>query len=108
MPEKTNPENANIAAEARKKSNATRKLKSSAGDTRSTASSGALLRVKRVRSAIRRPQEQKDTLRALGLTRMNKLRELPDNPSVRGMVAKVSHLLKVEGSDDKNKSKKSL
>lgn len=99
MPEKTSPENANIAVEASKKSNATRKLKSSAG---------ALLRVKRVRSAIRRPQEQKDTLRALGLTRMNKLRELPDNPSVRGMVAKVAHLLKVEGSDEKNKSKKSL
>ncbi len=67
----------------------------------------AVLRVKRVRSAIRRPQKQKDTLRALGLTRMNKLRELPDNPSMRGMVAKVAHLVHVEGEVNINSPKKS-
>ncbi len=53
----------------------------------------AVVRVKRVRSAIRRPERQKATLRALGLGPMNRVRELPDTPSVRGMIAKVAHLV---------------
>ena len=56
----------------------------------------AVVRVKRVRSAIRRPKDQKATLLALGLGRMNRVRELPDTPSVRGMIAKVAHLVKTE------------
>ncbi len=58
--------------------------------------SQAVVRVKRVRSAIRRPKDQKATLLALRLGRMNRLRELPDTPSVRGMIAKVAHLVEVE------------
>ena len=84
------------------KTTGSNKRKASANKT----GSRAILRVKRVRSAIRRPQDQKDTLRALGLERMNKLREFPDNPSVRGMVAKVAHLVQVEGEDGKDNSKK--
>lgn len=57
---------------------------------------GTILRVKRVRSAIRRPQKQKDTLRTLGLSRMNKVREFPDTPSIRGMVNVVAHLVHIE------------
>ncbi len=53
----------------------------------------AVLRVRRVRSAIRRPERQKATLKALGLGPMNRVRELPDTPSVRGMIAKVAHLV---------------
>ncbi len=56
----------------------------------------SVLRVKRVRSAIRRPERQKATLQALGLERMNRVRELPDTPSVRGMIAKVAHLVETQ------------
>ena len=62
----------------------------------SSKESSNVVRVKRVRSAIRRPERQKATLRALGLGRMNRVRELPDTPSVRGMIAKVAHLVETE------------
>ncbi|MFZ5586647.1 MAG: 50S ribosomal protein L30 [Thermodesulfobacteriota bacterium] len=51
--------------------------------------------VKLVRSGIGRPQKHKDTLRGLGLTRLNKVVTLEDTPSVRGMINKVSHLVQV-------------
>jgi len=53
------------------------------------------IRVKLVRSPIDYPKDQKATLRALKLTKMNKERELPDNPAVRGMIRKVEHLVKI-------------
>ena len=54
------------------------------------------LKVTLIRSGINRPQDQKDTIRGLGLTRMHKSVELNDTPSIRGMIRKVSHLVKVE------------
>lgn len=51
--------------------------------------------VKLVRSGIGRPQDHKDTLRGLGLTKLNKVVTLNDTPAVRGMINKVSHLVKV-------------
>lgn len=51
------------------------------------------------RSAIGRSQDQKDTVRSLGLRRLNQTVELPDNPSVRGMVYKVRHLVRIENAD---------
>jgi len=54
------------------------------------------LKVTLVRSGINRPQDQKDTIRGLGLTRMNKTVELNDTPSIRGMIRKVAHLVKIE------------
>ncbi|MFH1060531.1 MAG: 50S ribosomal protein L30 [Pseudomonadota bacterium] len=51
--------------------------------------------VKLVRSGIGRPQTHKDTLRGLGLTKLNKVVTLEDTPSVRGMINKVSHLVQV-------------
>ena len=51
--------------------------------------------VKLVRSAIRRPKDQGETLKGLGLTRMHRVRELEDTPSVRGMINKVSHLVEI-------------
>ena len=54
------------------------------------------LKVTLVRSGINRPQDQKDTIRGLGLTRMNKSVELNDTAAIRGMIRKVSHLVKVE------------
>jgi len=51
--------------------------------------------VKQVGSPIRRPAEQRATLIGLGLNKMYKTRELEDTPSVRGMVAKISHLVEI-------------
>ena len=53
--------------------------------------------VKQIRSAARRPAVQTATLKGLGLNKMNRTRELQDTPEVRGMIAKVQHLVKVEG-----------
>jgi large subunit ribosomal protein L30 len=54
------------------------------------------LRVTQVRSAIGAKPKQRGTLRALGLGRIGKSNTLPDRPEIRGMVAKVPHLIKVE------------
>ena len=51
-----------------------------------------------IRSGINRPQDQKDTIKGLGLTRMNKTVTLNDTPAIRGMIRKVSHLVKVESA----------
>ena len=48
-----------------------------------------------IKSGIGRKSDQKQTLIGLGLTRVGKVRELEDTPSVRGMVKKVSHLVKI-------------
>lgn len=45
------------------------------------------------KSAIGRPQRQRDTLRGLGLNKLHKERILDDTPSIRGMINKVSHLI---------------
>ncbi len=47
------------------------------------------------RSAIGRPQDQRATLRGLGLNRLHKTVELENTPSIRGMVKKVIHLVEV-------------
>jgi large subunit ribosomal protein L30 len=54
------------------------------------------LRLTLRRSFAGRPRDQRDTARALGLTRLNRTVVRPDNPAVRGMVNKISHLLSVE------------
>jgi len=54
------------------------------------------LRITWVKSAIGYSQRQKDTIRALGLRRLGDRVEKEDSPSLRGMVQKVSHLVKVE------------
>lgn len=51
------------------------------------------------RSAIGRSKDQKETVRSLGFRRLNQTVEKPDNPSVRGMVYKVRHLVRVEDED---------
>ena len=48
------------------------------------------------KSSIGHPQDQRGTLRALGLKRLHQSVEHEDNPSVRGMVQKVTHLVVVE------------
>ena len=51
--------------------------------------------VQQIGSPIRRPGDQRATLIGLGLNRMNRTRTLPDTPAVRGMIRKVSHLVRV-------------
>ena len=54
------------------------------------------LRVTQLRSAIGRPKDQKATVRRLGLHRINDSVVKDDRPEIRGMIAKVRHLVKVE------------
>jgi len=54
------------------------------------------LKITLVRSMIGRPEKHRKVLRGMGLMKMNKTVELEDTPSIRGMVAKVVHLVKVE------------
>ncbi len=54
------------------------------------------VKVTQVKSAIDRPQKQKDTIRALGIRRMHQTVEHEATPQVLGMIAKVQHLLKIE------------
>ncbi|GIU67955.1 50S ribosomal protein L30 [Candidatus Phycosocius spiralis] len=55
----------------------------------------AIVVVKQTGSPIRRRFDQRETLVGLGLNKMNKVRELEDTPAVRGMIAKVAHLVQV-------------
>lgn len=56
----------------------------------------AKIKVKKVRSAINRPIDQKRTLEALGLKKMGQVKEHENTPSILGMINKVSHLVSVE------------
>ena len=51
--------------------------------------------VKQIRSPIRRPEVQRKILKGLGLNRMNKISELNDTPSIRGMINKIPHLVQI-------------
>jgi large subunit ribosomal protein L30 len=62
--------------------------KKSAGGT-------ATVRIEFYRSAIATPEKHKVIVRSLGLTKLNQVVERPDSPSIRGMVAKVPHLLRL-------------
>jgi large subunit ribosomal protein L30 len=53
------------------------------------------VRVTQTGSPIGRKPGQRETLIGLGLNKMNRTRELEDTPSVRGMIRKVAHLIKV-------------
>jgi large subunit ribosomal protein L30 len=54
------------------------------------------LRVTQIRSVIDRPKDQKATVRALGLHRIRHSVVKDDRPEIRGMIAKVAHLVHVE------------
>ena len=54
------------------------------------------LRVTQVRSTIGTKPKQRGTLRALGLGRIGRVNTLPDRPEIRGMIARVPHLVEVE------------
>jgi large subunit ribosomal protein L30 len=54
------------------------------------------LRVTQIRSTIGAKPKTRGTIRALGLRRINHTVELPDRPEIRGMLARVDHLVVVE------------
>jgi large subunit ribosomal protein L30 len=64
-------------------------------------SEGKTITVEQIGSPIRRPSAQRATLVGLGLNKMHKRRTLVDSPQVRGMVAKVSHLVRIVDDEPK-------
>tara|TARA_B100000676_G_scaffold305920_1_gene361083 strand:- start:290 stop:475 length:186 start_codon:yes stop_codon:yes gene_type:complete len=59
-------------------------------------SSKKIVRITQIGSPIRRQKDQRATLIGLGLNKMHRTRELEDTSSVRGMIDKVKHLVRVE------------
>jgi large subunit ribosomal protein L30 len=59
----------------------------------------ASLKVTQVHSGIGAKPKQRGTLRALGLGRIGRSNVLPDRPEIRGMIAKVPHLVTIEETD---------
>ena len=60
-----------------------------------TNTGGGTIQLKWVISAICAPVKQKLVIKGLGFTRLNQVIERPDNPAIRGMVAKVPHLVEI-------------
>jgi len=60
------------------------------------ASKSKTVKVTQTGSPIGRPKDQRATLKGLGLSKMNRTRELEDTPAVRGMINKVSPLVRVD------------
>ncbi len=58
-----------------------------------------IVRVTQIGSPIGRRKDQRETLIGLGLNKMHRTRELEDSPAVRGMINKVSHLVRVDEVD---------
>lgn len=61
------------------------------------------LKVKLVRGLSGHPEDHRETVRGLGLTKVGRERVLQDTPAIRGMVNKVSYLLSVEETSDEFK-----
>lgn len=54
-----------------------------------------IIRIKYFRSSIGRSERQKKMVRSLGLRKLNQVVERPDSPAVRGLVAKIPHLIQI-------------
>lgn len=59
------------------------------------AQSDKTVTIEQTASPIRRPKDQRQTLIGLGLNRIGKRRTLADTPAVRGMIAKVQHMVRI-------------
>lgn len=53
------------------------------------------IKIKYVRSVIGGDKRQRETVRCLGLSRLGQVREVVDNPQIRGAIRKVAHLVEV-------------
>lgn len=61
-----------------------------------TKKKSGTLKIRWVRSFIGCPRNMRQTIRGMGFRRMNQLIECPDTPSIRGMIARVHHLVEIE------------
>ena len=61
---------------------------------------GKMLKIKKVKSEIGRPEKHRKVLRGMGLNKLNSTVTLVDTPQVRGMINKVIHLVSVEESKE--------
>ena len=57
--------------------------------------SGGKIRIQYYRSSIGYSKKQKDVVKSLGITKLNQTVERPDTPAMRGIVAKIPHLLRI-------------
>lgn len=55
----------------------------------------ATIKIQQVKSGIGYPKDQKATLKSLGLHKISQVAEVEDSPSIRGMINKVKHIIKV-------------
>ena len=53
------------------------------------------IKIKYIHSPIGRKKDQKETVRCLGLSKLGQVKDVPDSPSVRGMINKIPHLVQV-------------
>jgi large subunit ribosomal protein L30 len=58
---------------------------------------GKTIKVEQIGSPMRRDNDQRATLIGLGLNKIGRMRDLPDNSATRGMIRKVNHLVRVVG-----------
>jgi len=63
--------------------------------TRKKKAAASTVRIEYYRSAIGLDSKQKSIVRGLGFRRLNSVRELVDTPAIRGMIAKIPHLVRV-------------
>ena len=61
-----------------------------------TKKTAGILKIKWVRSFIGCPRSMRQTIRGLGFRRMNQIVERPDTPAIRGMIARVHHLVELQ------------
>lgn len=62
-----------------------------------------VVKITLVKSMVGRPEKHRRVLRGMGLTKLNKTVTLQDTPAIRGMIHKVSHLVKTEEKSDEAK-----
>jgi len=65
--------------------------------TKKQQSEGKKIKIKYYRSMIGHPEKHKVIVRSLGFTKLHQIVERPDTPAIRGMVAKIPHLVKILG-----------
>ena len=61
------------------------------------AKAAKMIKVEQIGSAIRRHHSQRETLIGLKLNKIGRVTELQDTPAIRGMIAKVSHIVRIVG-----------
>ena len=65
------------------------------GENKAQSGAGGTIKIQYYRSFIATPKTHKTIVRSLGLTKLNQIVERPDNASMRGVVAKVPHLIRI-------------